>query len=410
MDHWVLEKSARWILPQLCKISGNGTHEQPWQLSLKTKSAHISPITQPIIASLNDDTNGCFQSNPHSPIDLAVILNNCHRLGVRHPAIAAVLAWDAPDTIALNALDQSLKRFTSVSLCAPLTRGSVSEPLPIAFRNASIPLSQTSGNLSSLPRVNRIPLSGIILGNDNAYAGFPFLDSEPPSATPYMAAIWNDRIVFSFPIVTILQQYQIPLSSIHVAAGKSITLGRSGMVIPIDAFGRLDFPLSDVPTHQTLPVENLIDAPNEELVSALNRPFILRDDRSAAEPATIQFSKTLASTTALIASNGYWAPPQTLHRLPIWKEYLFLISFSFLLGAIAQFGPKITLTIYLKLALILITLQIILIPFHCWLPLGAELLALLTAAIVAFAFFIKSLTVIDVDHIGPPDDFPVVPI
>jgi hypothetical protein len=160
-------------------ITGNGSHASPW--NLRTFAAQGRPDTReaPVIVSLGDDVDGFFQSSPPSPIDLAVILTNFQRLGAKKAATAGVLAWDAPDPIGLAALDKAIGRFDSLVMAAPLSRGAVPESMPPSFRKASVALESIHGDPSSLPIVNRIPLSGVILGQENTVAGFQVLDSEP---------------------------------------------------------------------------------------------------------------------------------------------------------------------------------------------------------------------------------------
>ena len=201
-------------------ISGNGSFTQPWQLRTIATVPRVDSGSAPLIVSLGDDAGAFFQSSPPSPIDMAVILNNFQRLGANQASIAAVLAWDAPDPIGLAALDKVLGRFDSLVMAAPLTRGAVAEPMPEAFRNASLPLSHAKGDITALPVVNRIPLTGVILGRENTRAGFQSIDYEAASRFPPLMARWDDRIVFAFPLLVALQRFDLPLEGMEIRPGE----------------------------------------------------------------------------------------------------------------------------------------------------------------------------------------------
>ena len=285
-------------------ISGNGSHAGPWKL--RTFVSHAKPDSRqsPVIVSLGDDPEGVFQSSPPSPIDLAVILANFQRLGAKKAATAAVLAWDAPDPIGLTALDKAISRFDSLVMAAPLSRGAVPEPMPPAFRRASIARDKVHGDVSSLPVVNRIPIPGIILGKENTLAGFQLLESEPATDFPPLLARWEDRIVFSFPLLTVLQGLELPLDGIEIRPGQFLKLSPDGPILPIDQYGRLTIPLKPLAPGAEIPAEALIDGGDELFPKQAPGSVILRDLRSAAEPATRAYSRQLPALIATITSAG----------------------------------------------------------------------------------------------------------
>ncbi|HVJ46931.1 MAG TPA: hypothetical protein VM511_11130, partial [Luteolibacter sp.] len=200
-------------------LSGNGSHQSPWIL-LPTSSTKADVPHPPPVVSLGDDPEGIFQSSPPSPLDLAIVLKNMRRLGAANAGISAVLAWEEPDVIALSALDSALGAFGKVATAAPLSRGPTSMPLPPSFRRASLPFDRNQENVSELPVVNRIPLPGIILGQDNALSGFTLLENET-EGTP-LAARWDDRIVFAFPVIAAIVQQGISIDEIELVPGSHL--------------------------------------------------------------------------------------------------------------------------------------------------------------------------------------------
>ena len=284
-------------------VSGQGTHAAPWTLRVFSSESKTDGRQAPVIVSLGDDLEGFFQSSPPAPVDLAVVFTNFQRLGAKKAATAAVLAWETPDPIGLAALEKSLDRFESLVMAAPLSRGAVASPMPPAFRRASIPLAAIHGESSVLPVVNRVPLPGVILGGETTVAGFSVLESESPARFFPLMARWEDRVVFAFPLLTVLQRLNLPPDGVEVRLGEYLKLGPAGPIVPIDEFGRLAVPLKPISAYAEISAEALIDGGGDLFPKQAPDPVILRDDRSAAEPATRAFSRNLSAIIAAIASD-----------------------------------------------------------------------------------------------------------
>ena len=306
-------------------ISGSGTHAAPW--SLRTFSVDAKPDKRqaPVIVSLGDDVEGFFQSSPPAPIDLAVVFRNFQRLGAKKAATAAVMAWEEPDPIGLAALEQALDGFESLVMAAPLSRGAVSSPLPAAFRRASLALSAVHGDTSSLPVVNRVPIPGAILGGETSMAGFSILETEPSTRFSPLMARWEDRVVLAFPVLAVLQRLNLPPGGMEVRLGEFLKLGPDGPVVPIDDYGRLAVPLRPLSAYAEFAAEALIDGGDELFPKQAPDPVILRDDRTATEPATRAFSRNLSATVAALASDGGIAPVRAFPRLG-WEWEIGLLS------------------------------------------------------------------------------------
>lgn len=329
-------------------ISGNGTHADAWKLRTFSPTARTDQQQAPVIVSLDDDLHGFFQSSPPAPIDMAVIFSNFHRLGAKKAAAAAVLAWEKPDPIGLAALEKSLSRFESLVMAAPLSRGVVATPMPPAFRRTSIEAKDVRGDVSSLPLVNRLPIPGIILGGETALAGFSMLESEVASRSLPLMARWEDRIVFSFSLLTVLQRLDLPLDGVEIRLGEFLKLGPAGPIVPVDEFGRFKMPNKAIPGYAEISAEALIDGGDDLFPKQAPDPVILRDDQSAAEPATREFSKNLSAVIASITSNGGLSDA---HEYPRLAEKWEIALLSLVVLALTALAGAADFTRFLGVAL-----------------------------------------------------------
>jgi hypothetical protein len=182
--------------------------------------------------------------------------------------------------------------------------------------------------------VNRIPLSGVILGQENTVAGFQVLDSEPRARFAPLLARWEDRVVFAFPLLTVLQRLELTPDKVEIRLGEYLKLGPNGPTVPLDRFGRLAVPLRSVSPFAEIPAELLIDGGDEIFPKQAPEPVILRDDRSGAEPATRSFSKNLPAMVAAIASDTGLAPAHDYRRLQAKWELLALLFVALGLAAV----------------------------------------------------------------------------
>ncbi len=296
-------------------ITGKGNRQEPWSLRTFSTDRKADKRQAPVIVALGDDLKGFFQSSPPAPIDLAVIFTNFHRLGAKKAATAAVFAWEKPDPIGLAALEKSLTRFDSLVMAAPLSRGVVSSQMPPAFRRTSLAVDKIRGDASALPLVNRLPIQGIILGGETTLAGFSELESEAPSRFVPLMARWEDRVVFSFSLLSVFQRLDLPLDGLEVRLGEFLKLGPAGPIVPIDEAGRLTLPLKPLSPYAEISAEALIDGGDDLFPKQAPDPVILRDDQTAAEPATREFSRNLSAVIAAIASNQGLSEAREFRRL-----------------------------------------------------------------------------------------------
>ena len=304
VDHAAFSSVARGFANPPLFVTGQGSAGSPWKLRVFSSESKLERKQAPVVVSIGDDIDGVFQENPPAPIDMALVFTNLRRLGRAKAASAATLAWESPDPIGLAALEKSLGGFKSLVLASPLSRGAVAAAMPPAFRRASIPLAAVQGDTSALPVVNRLSIPGAVLGGETALAGFSILESEPSADLYPLVARWEDRVVFAFPLLTVLQRLDLPTEGVEVRLGEYLKLGEGGPLVRIDGYGRIALPLKKISGQSEIPAEALIDGGDDFFPEKTPDPVILRDDQSAAEPATREYSRNLATLVAAIASGG----------------------------------------------------------------------------------------------------------
>ncbi|MEO8616812.1 MAG: hypothetical protein ABI600_16850 [Luteolibacter sp.] len=384
-------------------VEGKGSHDMPWKLGSMTDGAKVDPRQAPVIVSLGDDPAGFFQASPLAPIDLAVVFSNFHRLGARKVATAAVFTWEAPDVIGLAALDKALGRFDSLVMAAPLSRGAVPSSMPAVFRRASVSLESVQGDSSTLPQVNRIPLPGVFLGGGNVVAGFSILESESAAGCPPLMARWEDRVVFAFPLLAVLQRNNLPIAGVEIHLGEYLKLSPNGPTVPLDAYGRLAVPVKVMAAFKEISAEALIDGGDDLFPKTAPDPVILRDDQSAAEPATRAFSKNLSAMIAALASDEGFARSNTYPRLTFNTEFCTLLLTALglaLLCGLADFQRHISLTV---LGGAILSAQWIGVGMaSVWLP-GLPILASILAAVIVSIFIVNSAPKAAPDAIAPAE-------
>jgi hypothetical protein len=175
--------------------------------------------------------------------------------------------------------------------------------------------------------VNRIPLPGIILENAAALAGFSVLESEPNDGPVPLLARWEDRLVFHFSVLSVLQQLGLSVDEVDVRPGECLALGPNGPIVRIDDYGRLATPLKPISNEALVSAESLIDAPADPFAQHAASPVILRDDRSAAEPATRRFSENLSPLISAVESSAGLTESIRYPRfLPLWEIALLAVT------------------------------------------------------------------------------------
>jgi hypothetical protein len=334
-------------------VDGFGSRQTPWSLRVPANEDVDLTEHAPPMVWVGDDPEGVFQSSPPSPVDYAVMFSNMKRLGVRHAACAVVLAWEEPDAIGLMALERSLGEFESVVMASPVTRGSVAEPLPQAYRRASLPLKVVVGDVNQIPVVNRIPVPDVLLGAERTWAGFSGVESEPDGGHPFVCARWDDRIVFSFTLCTVVKRLGVPLEAVEIRLGECVRIGRKGPIVPIDERGRMRAVPKEMAGAVEKQAEGLIDAAKGWLPPHVPEPVILADRRGFADAEVRRFSAHLAGSVAAIAGEAGLSAPRSYVRLSGVVEWLLVEAAAFGLAALLWMPrgrASVALVIYFLLA------------------------------------------------------------
>lgn len=330
IDRALFSLTVRSFVQEPFFITGTGIHKSAYTLHTLKRQNAPSGDPLPEIA-ITDDPDRVFQTSPPSPVDFAVILKNLRRLGRDSIAIGIPLAWQQTDIISLMALDQQLDTLPSVVTAAPLTRGAAPSPLPPAFRRASIALSNINGNAHNLPRVNRISIPDVVLGNKSSLAGFTLLESEPDGELPHLIARWDDRVVLSFALLAALADQGISPANIEIHMGEFISFAKDGPFIPIDEFGRLAFAPHSSHSFAPIPAETLIDAPDNFLTKRRGGTVLLRNGMSAADIPSMRFSEALIPTVSLLADPSSISGSKPFNRIPLVFELILIASLICLL-------------------------------------------------------------------------------
>ena len=322
-------------------LTGGG--DGMWELRTILSDRRADAGKAPVMVSIGDDVGGVFQSSPPSPVDLAVVLQNLQRLGAKQAAIAAVMAWEKPDAGALKGLDMVLNHFQLVVQAAPLSRGTLRQAMPPAFRRAALTPDAIHGDLSRLPIINRVPVADVIFGQgQGTLAGFSSLDDDGDdvgNSLPLLAR-WEDEnaVVLAFPLLTVLARCNLPVGGIQVKLGEFLRLGPAGPVVPIDRAGRMALPLKPLASRADIAAEDLIVGTPEIFPSAPGL-IVLRDDQSRATHSTRKFSATLASAIAMIRSDAGLGPARGYRRLSGGWELALLMG-AVLLLALSSAQPR----------------------------------------------------------------------
>lgn len=331
-------------------------------IALAPRKNILPPSKQPKQITIDEESQGVFQDFPPSPTDYAVIFSNLSRLGEESIAVNHPLAWQETDLISLTALDIQLDSIPNLITATPLSRTTTAAPPPPAIRRAAIPPSQISGNTNSIPIVNRIPLPGIVLGRETAKAGFTTLESEPSSNQPNLLARWeNENLVLpSFALLGALQISGNTISDLRIDLGKSISLGATGPLIPIDDSGKLRANFNDNTQHPSIPAQNLIDATGDLLKNTPAGPIFIDLAIPAANPPP------LTNLALALATPETFFVEKTYHRFGLIPTLLFIASLLSLLFGLSSY-PKF------RGALPAIYIAIALVALHFCLMVAANL-------------------------------------
>jgi hypothetical protein len=228
--------------------------------------------------------------------------------------------------------------------------------------------------------VNRVSIPDVVLGNTTSLAGFTALESEPYGGLPHLLARWDDRVIFSFPLLAALADQKVSPETVEVRMGNYISFSKNGPFIPIDEFGRLAFkpPTSD--GSDSIAAEFLIDAPDDLLTDRRAGMVLIRNGMSAIDEASLRFSDSLVATVSLLADPAGTSTSRAFKRITWLPEILLIASLICLLQGLGKFPKTSDHHTLLVLAGVFVILHLILVPSTgTWLPTIPALAAILTA-------------------------------
>lgn len=301
-------------------ISGEGSAESPW---MRRKPSPVQESLPPRILMIDDDSEGWFSASPLAPIDHALILARLADAGHRNLGVGHLMAWDEPDSLAMEALRKQLDRFDSAVLALPLARGAAPDPVAAPFVRWSVAENRIAGNAATLPKVNRLAVSGAEVGGDRTLAGFSVLENErdPGDGRQPLLAQWGNTIIFAFPLAVEIAALGLQPEDVQIHVGQDIRLGASGPVIPIDEFGRGPV---------TAGVE-AIEAPAMRLFSEDNplpptrQTLLTRDAHPGMSPAESSWSEGLAGSVQAIRTAPTFSLPEELKRMDPLRELALML-------------------------------------------------------------------------------------
>ena len=340
LERWMVKGLAFTVDPVDTILDGSGSQKSPWT---RRKSVPPPVQTPPRLLNIDDDPDGYFSTSPLAPIDHSVIFAGLSEAGHKVLGVGHLMAWDEPETLAMEALRKQLDRFDTAVLALPLARGAASEPVPAPFLRWSILESDVQGNVSALPQVNRIAVPDAEQGGTKTVAGFSLLENEgdPGQEMQPLLARWGDRIVFSFPLaVEIAAEGVTPADPTDLAkglspadlivyVGKDIRIGKAGPVIPIDSFGR----------SRVVPGVEAIETPAKRMISEgaeppKSKPLLTRDTKSNLSPADKAWSDQLPGRIQALRAAPRYQSVAILPRPDALLE-LFLVSLLAFAGTAA---------------------------------------------------------------------------
>ncbi|MGB6221099.1 hypothetical protein [Haloferula sp.] len=304
-------------------VVGRGTLEDPRRTEEIAVPEDVPPAG---VLFLDEDPGEYFEESPPVPTDLAVVLSRLKAMGVEHLGIGYPLDWKEPDTLALDAMRAMMDRLDGTVLGYQLNNGTVGEPVPVAFQLCSIAYADVGGDRSKLPVVNSLPGELPEFGGERTRAGFTLLGNEDQETErAYLLARWDDRVVFSLPLVAAIVRLEVPPEEIEVEAGNEIRLGSKGPRIPIDFRGRIRLPEVE-PEVIKAPATAMISRTLPEGFGEREAPVYLVDERLGTGKFLREWGETLPRVDALIRNAPHRVGARAVPRPHPLVEMIALVA------------------------------------------------------------------------------------
>lgn len=297
-----MEEMDRGLLAALSgeegRIVGEGTADSPRAVERLERPASVPP---PRVLFLDEDADGYFEGTPPPPADLMVVLARLHEAGLGSVGFGYPLQWEQPDTLALEAMRQTMDRYDRAVIGYVVKDSTAPVPVPPPFLRASMPYGEVDGDRTKLPVVNGVVGLAPEFGGERSWAGFTRIETEgAEERRAYLLARWSDRVIFSVPLALEIARLGLsPDTDVSVRMGHEIALGPRGPRIPIDFRGRVDLP-DAAPGRLATPATVVISEEFPEGFLSGEGPAFFTDERLLGDKANRLWAQRLPQLDAAV--------------------------------------------------------------------------------------------------------------
>ena len=269
--------------------------------------------------AIDSETANILGSPDLSPANWTFLINSIREAGTKHLVITQSLSWENADELALRAIQHELSQLDSFVAGINLQRGPISQEFPSYLEGSVIP-SPEGATLDKIPAINQIGSHPSIEAPIYGFTQLENIQPDEESGTiklPLLAR-WNDKLLPSLELASLMARSETPPEQVLHHPGKSLTLmGQSLIIIPIDETGRTSIPLKQL---KPLSSAKILESPDE------TPPIVaLVSENSSIQHQQLPFSiQYLHSLRQQKFSPLYF-------RLPFWKETAFLAIFVLIL-------------------------------------------------------------------------------
>ncbi|HBE98079.1 MAG TPA: hypothetical protein DDW68_13010 [Verrucomicrobiales bacterium] len=282
-------------------------------------SSKYSPKLNLESYTLDSETTAILGRSDLTPANWVFLINSIREAGAEHLVITQSLSWENTDELVLRAIQHELSQLESFAIGIDLQRGPITQEFP-SYLEGSVIQSPEAAALDEIPRINQIGSHPSI---EAPFYGFTQLenihpDKESDTIELPLLVRWNDKLLPSLELASLMAQNGSNPNSVLFLPGKSLLLkGQSLIIIPIDKTGRTSIPLKKI---KPLSSVKLLESPEETLSIVALIP-----ENSSLQLQQFPFSiQYLDSLKPQRSSNRY-------SRLPFWGETAFLGIFVLIL-------------------------------------------------------------------------------
>jgi len=333
-----------------------------------------------LICVINDDPDDTNAYGIYDPTDLAVTVNNLHRLGITHLFLGTHLHWQDLPTAENNTLSSQLEILKSCVISVPLRRAAESIAIPPYLLRSSLEATAVHGNTNTLPRVNNLTLPPTIKIPANAKVGFSKLESEPASSKIPLLAKWDERVVLSSLLLERMHHLGVEIEELEIHLGKWIILGKTGNKIAINEFGYFtptQNPEIVEPHIISAEITSLTESPLKTKVAALTASGVKADSYQAIDLPVEKLTQ-LANTEVFTDAGTYY-------RI----SWVVEIGIASLIAYLLSRAVGASLKAYILWSLVLIAILIVssislTLVSHYYAPVTHLVFAVIVCAVVSY--------------------------